>query len=112
RSNKNAGFDHIPYIGGSSIEVSDHYKPVNQSERVPGDIKIVTIRDSNGKVIDGHGMIYNGSKSSKEFYEMSSSGMKANKDYMEDYYISRYKGKMQSGEYTMESGYYRPLEKQ
>ncbi|EKO68001.1 hypothetical protein LEP1GSC069_0042, partial [Leptospira interrogans serovar Canicola str. Fiocruz LV133] len=112
RANQGAGFEHIPYIGGSSIEVSDHYKPVSEGERVPGDIKIITIRDKNGKVVDGHAMIYNGGKPGGEFYEMSSKGMKPNKDYMEDYYISRYKGKMNSGEYTMEGGYYRPLEKQ
>ncbi|UZN09085.1 TIGR04388 family protein [Leptospira santarosai] len=112
RSNKNAGFDHIPYIGGSSIEVSDHYKPVNQSERVPGDIKIVTIRDNNGKVVDGHGMIYNGGKSGKEFYEMSRSGMKSNSDYMENHYIKAYRREFADKGYTMEGGYYRPLEKQ
>ncbi|AVV77813.1 Intein N-terminal splicing domain protein [Leptospira santarosai] len=112
RSNKNAGFDHIPYIGGSSIEVSDHYKALNPSERQAGDIKIITIRDSNGKVVDGHGMIYNGGKTGKEFYEMSSKGMKTNGDYMEKHYTGIYGKKMEKEGYTMEGGYYRPLEKQ
>ncbi|RHX82916.1 peptidase M23, partial [Leptospira stimsonii] len=112
RSNKNAGFDHIPYIGGSSIEVSDHYKALNPSERQAGDIKIITIRDSNGKVVDGHGMIYNGGKTGKEFYEMSSKGMKTNGDYLEKHYTGIYGKKMEKEGYTMEGGYYRPLEKQ
>ncbi|EMO40136.1 hypothetical protein LEP1GSC186_4784, partial [Leptospira noguchii serovar Autumnalis str. ZUN142] len=111
RANQGAGFEHIPYIGGSSIEVSDHYKPVSEGERVPGDIKIITIRDKNGKVVDGHAMIYNGGQPGKEFYEMSSKGMKPNKDYMENHYIGIYGKKMENEGYTMEGGYYRPLEK-
>ncbi|OOV45515.1 hypothetical protein B1J93_04750 [Leptospira kirschneri serovar Pomona] len=112
RANQGAGFEHIPYIGGSSIEVSDHYKPVSEGERVPGDIKIITIRDKNGKVVDGHAMIYNGGKPGKEFYEMSRGGMKPNGDYMENHYIKEYRRRMENEGYTMEGGYYRPLEKQ
>ncbi|RHX82920.1 hypothetical protein DLM78_23625 [Leptospira stimsonii] len=115
RAVNGAGFDHIPYMGGSRIQSSPLYQEIPESQRIPGDIKIVTVKDSNGEIKDGHAMIYNGGNSGKDFYEMSGGrrpGIKLSGDYMEDHYIKKeYKDEFLNEGYRMEKGYYRPLPK-
>ncbi|UPY77310.1 peptidase M23 [Leptospira weilii] len=115
RAIKNSGMDHIPYMGGSKIQVSPLYQEIPESQRIPGDVKIVTVRNGDGKIVTGHGMIYNGGKPGKEFYEMSGGkhpGMKPAGDYMENHYRKKeYKDEFLNDGYYMEIGYYRPLPK-
>uniref|UniRef100_UPI00077344B3 hypothetical protein n=1 Tax=Leptospira interrogans TaxID=173 RepID=UPI00077344B3 len=112
RSVNTAGFEHIPYMGGSRIQTSPLYQEIPASQRIPGDIKIVTVKDSNGTVKDGHAMIYNGGNAGKEFYEMTGGrkpGIKISGDYLEKHYEKKeYKDEFLNDGYYMEKGYYRP----
>ncbi|EKR62787.1 hypothetical protein LEP1GSC036_2218 [Leptospira weilii str. 2006001853] len=107
-----AGFENVPYMGGSRIQTSPLYQEIPASQRIPGDIKIVTVKDSNGAVKDGHAMIYNGGTPGKEFYEMTGGkkpGIKISGDYLERHYEKKeYKDKFLNDGYYMEKGYYRP----
>ncbi|EMO15007.1 hypothetical protein LEP1GSC165_0433 [Leptospira santarosai str. CBC523] len=116
RALNDAGMDHIPYMGGSRIQSSPLYQEIPESQRIPGDVKIVTLRNGNGEIVTGHGMIYNGGNPGKEFYEMSGGkkgGMKPAGDYMENHYRTNddYKDGFANKGYYLETGYYRPKPK-
>ncbi|WP_032921313.1 hypothetical protein, partial [Leptospira santarosai] len=116
RALNDAGMDHIPYMGGSRIQSSPLYQEIPESQRIPGDVKIVTLRNGNGEIVTGHGMIYNGGNPGKEFYEMSGGkkgGMKPSGDYMENHYRTNddYKDGFANKGYYLETGYYRPKPK-